>query len=255
MTYTIYLITNKINNKKYVGQTAVSLEKRWSRHRWRCTLKAQRQPITEAMLKYGAKNFNIFLIDFADSLEDSNRKEVFWGMFYNCLSPNGYNLKLGGRKHSSLSQEIKDKIGRAHKGKRASPETIKRLSESHKGFKVTDETKEKLSILNKGKKPHSNTNKAASLKNSKKYLFISPEGEEVLIINMRKFCLENNLGIPSMSYLANGKKKTYKGWRCKEVIGRMNKELGSRRRPLTQEVDTKESLFKDLKLGEPQKNG
>lgn len=251
MTYTIYLITNKINNKKYVGQTAVSLEKRWSRHRWRCTLKAQRQPITEAMLKYGVENFNIFPIDFADSLEDSNRKEVFWGMFYNCLSPNGYNLKLGGRKYSELSQEIKDKISAGNRGKKASPETIKRLSESHKGFKITDETKKKLSILNKGKKPHPNANKAASLKTAKKYILITPDNIEIEVINMRRFCIDNNLCQVSMSAVANKRKPFYKGWRCKEIVGRMNAELGSRRKPLLQDSSIKESLFEDLALGAP----
>lgn len=241
--FIIYLITNKLNTKKYVGQTTMTIEERWKRHCWRCTLKTKRQIISSAILKYGKENFQIFEIDYANSLEEANRKEVYWGLFYNALCPNGYNLKLGGRCYSATSNETRAKIGLANKGKKASPETIKRLSESHKGFKVADGTKEKLSILNKGKKSHHNTNKAASSKVCKKYVFISPEGKEVVIINMRKFCLENNLGIPSMSYLATGKKKIYKGWRCKEVLGRMNKELGSRRFP----------LLEDLALGAPVK--
>lgn len=233
--FTIYIITNKINNKKYIGQTTLTIKERFTRHCWRSTFLKDNQIIPKAIEKYGKENFQIFEIDYADSLEEANRKEVYWGIFYNSLSPNGYNLKLGGRKYAAMAQETKDKIGKAHKGRKASPETIKRLSESHMGFKVSDETREKMSKINKGKKPHKNTNIAASLKTSKKYLLLSPEGVETEIINMRQFCLTNDLSITRMSNLVNGKVETYKGWKFLKNLGRMNEQLGSRRKPLRYE--------------------
>jgi len=230
--FIIYLVTNKINNKKYIGQTIVSLKKRWQRHCWTCTLQAKRQAITEAIAKYGKESFQIFEIDYADSLEEANRKEVYWGLFYNSLSPNGYNLKLGGRKYAKMAQETKDKISKSNKGKIISKETRKKSSLSHKGFKPSQETREKLSIINKGKKPHENTVRAASQKSSKKYLMISPDGEEIIIINMRAFCRENNLSLQMMTKVCSKKVASHKGWKHIKTLNRMNEELGSRRKPL-----------------------
>lgn len=35
----IYLITNNVNGKQYVGQTTKTIEERWKRHCWQSTLK------------------------------------------------------------------------------------------------------------------------------------------------------------------------------------------------------------------------
>lgn len=229
---TIYLITNSINDKKYVGQTIKTIQERWARHCWTCNLKANRMPITEAISKYRKENFKIEKIDEAESLEEANQKEIHWANYYNTFSPNGYNLKAGGRKYLHMSEETKQKLRIAMTGRKATEETRRKSSESHKGFKVTDETKKKLSEINKGKPTHENTIRAAKEKSCKKYKFLSPEGEEVIIINMAKFCRDNNLWESNMNEVAKGKKLQYKGWKCLENYGFMYNELGSRRHPL-----------------------
>ncbi len=228
----IYLITNLINNKKYVGQTIKSIELRWKRHCWSCTLKANRLAISGAIKKYNKENFKIEQIDYANSLEEANKKEVYWANFYNCFCPNGYNLKAGGRKYIYVSEETKIKIGNSNRGKKISEETRKRLSDSHKGIKLTEEAKQKLSILNKGKKPHKNTQLGASQKVCKKYLLISPENIIVEVVNMKKFCKEKNIHPASMSAVVQGHKESCKGWRLHADLGFMFNFLGSRRNPL-----------------------
>lgn len=170
---TIYLIENTINEKKYVGQTNQPLEKRFSRHCWNCSSK--KMVISQAIQKYKKENFSIKAIDFASSLEEGNEKEVYWANFYNCISPNGYNLKAGGRKFSTFSNEAKEKISKSNLGKKVSEATKKKLSDSHKGYKVKESTKDKLSKINKGKKPHKNTNLGASLKILKNIYFYLPK--------------------------------------------------------------------------------
>ncbi len=211
--FIIYLIINRINNKKYIGQTILTVSERWNRHCWSCTIKSKKMIISTAIEKYGRNNFYIFEIDYATTLEESNRKEVFWGLFYNTLSPSGYNLKLGGRKYSVISEETKRKISIAHQGRKASSETLKKLSKSHMGHKVTEETKIKLSNINKGKKSHTNANIACSVKTSKKYLFISPQGQRIEILNMRRFAKENNLHLSAIHRVINGEQDNHKGWK------------------------------------------
>ena len=54
----------------------------------------------------------------------------------------GEKNPMYGKKHS---EEVRNKISRAHKGKKMSAETRKRMSESRKGHLVSEETRKKLS--------------------------------------------------------------------------------------------------------------
>jgi group I intron endonuclease len=229
--FTIYLITNIVNNKKYVGQTIVSLEKRWKRHCWGCTVKSKRMIISIAIEKHGKESFKIQQIDTAQTLEEANEKEVYWAKHHNCFSPFGYNLKAGGRKTAIVSKETRDRIKRGNLGKKASPETLKKLSESHKGIRLSKEAKEKLSRINKGKKPHPNTLDAQTNKNCKIFILLSPSGEEIKVTNMRKFCRENNLHPSNMCLLTKGRLESHNGWKMIKDCGYVWEIVGSRRHP------------------------
>ena len=58
----IYKITNKINGKIYIGQTAKSIKERFNQHclKWSCCTKFK-----YAINKYGKENFIIEQIDHA----------------------------------------------------------------------------------------------------------------------------------------------------------------------------------------------
>ncbi len=88
----VYLATNKVNGKQYVGQTIRSLEERWKDH---CRVKDDNY-FHRAIHKYGAENFTLEVIDTAESGEALDEKEIFWIKKLNTLFPNGYNLKEGG---------------------------------------------------------------------------------------------------------------------------------------------------------------
>lgn len=227
----IYLIENIVNDKKYVGQTTKNLSTRFSRHCWSSEFK-KNMPISCAIKKYGKDKFTIVEIDRCETLEDANQKEVYWANYYNTFSPIGYNLKAGGRKYLQMAEETKLKISISNTGKTRSIESKKRLSDSHKGYKLLESTKQKLSILNKGKVLEDTTKNSISLKNSKRYLLMSPSGEEIEVFSMKNFCKENNLQATNMSQLVNGKLEKYKGWTFLKDLGYESSRLGSRRNPL-----------------------
>lgn len=208
----IYKITNLINGKIYIGQTTTTLEKRWKRHTWTCTQKNPRMAITHAINKYGKENFTIELIYTASSISELNEKEIFYIKLFDSLSPNGYNLSIGGmnRVHS---EETRKKISESNKGRIVSDETRRKSSESHKGFKVTEETKEKLRIANTGKKVSEKTRLLCSEKLAKTYTLVSPTGELVTFTNMTKFCKENNLSKSKLCLVAQGKRNHHQGWK------------------------------------------
>jgi len=212
----IYLITNLKNGKKYVGQTIKTVEERFKRHTWATTLKNCKMAITLAIKKYGKENFRVEKLLKCDNLEELNFFEVIFSQMYNTMSPHGYNLKVGGRKSLVVSEETRVKISRANRGRKATPETIKKLSESHKGFKISDETKQKLSKINKGKRGTDKCYENAAKANQKTYIMINPFGEEVTIINMAKFCRDNNLSRTKMCEVVKHRAAEHKGWRVSD---------------------------------------
>lgn len=91
----IYVITNQINNKQYVGQTTKSIEERFQEHIY-CS-KSDRlkgRPLYSAIRKYGADNFNIALLEECQN-DELNEKEVIWIDRLNTYR-NGYNATIGG---------------------------------------------------------------------------------------------------------------------------------------------------------------
>lgn len=89
----IYLITNNVNNKKYVGQTIGSIQERWNQH-LRATREKGSRHLYDAIKKYGYQSFSIQKIEEVPN-EQLNERECFWISYYDSFK-NGYNMTSGG---------------------------------------------------------------------------------------------------------------------------------------------------------------
>jgi group I intron endonuclease len=145
----IYTITNKTDNKIYVGQTIGDLERRWKGH---LNPRSNCRYLSSAIKKYGVDNFEFKLvcITFDNQLDDMEIKYI---EKYNSLVPNGYNLKRGGnsgRHHAETKQKITDTLKQRYKNGLIHPRsqlgiphseiTKKKISESLKGQHRSQET-------------------------------------------------------------------------------------------------------------------
>ena len=114
----IYKITNKLNNKCYIGQTSETLEKRVKRHfGYQC--KENDTKFYRAIRKYGKDNFCFEQIDESDNQDELDEKEVYWIHFYDSVN-NGYNSKddkgkCGGDTltHNPNLDKIREKISKS----------------------------------------------------------------------------------------------------------------------------------------------
>lgn len=91
----IYKITNKINQKSYIGKTIKTIEERFKEHIYdskrRCE---ENRPLYSAMNKYGIENFTIETIEECSN-EVASEREQFWIQAYATFK-NGYNATIGG---------------------------------------------------------------------------------------------------------------------------------------------------------------
>ena len=94
----IYLITNKINGKYYVGQSK-DIYTRWKREKRIASNpndKNYNDVIFRAIRKYGIENFSWTVLEEC-KIEELNQREIYWAKYYNSYRPNGYNVaKCGG---------------------------------------------------------------------------------------------------------------------------------------------------------------
>lgn len=91
----IYLITNTVNGKRYVGQTT-NTQQRWRQH-IHSAKHGSAYPIHAAIRKYGVENFALRIVE--NVVGDRNNllsAEVRCIQQYGSLAPNGYNLTSGG---------------------------------------------------------------------------------------------------------------------------------------------------------------
>ena len=115
----IYKITNKINNKIYIGQTVSHILNHRKYRKYGCIgrfnshiseskslKKNQCTYLNNAIRKYGPEHFTVDLLTTCD-ITKGDEIETEYISKYNSLYPNGYNLKNGGKvfKHTNESKK------------------------------------------------------------------------------------------------------------------------------------------------------
>lgn len=116
----IYIITNTITTKQYVGQAnshrlncgvykPFGYKKRFTDHTSEAlcnTKKKQCSFLNNSIRKYGTDKFIVELIERCLP-ENADSREEYWITEYKTLFPNGYNLTSGGRKCVSTEHSRK----------------------------------------------------------------------------------------------------------------------------------------------------
>lgn len=124
MDYLIYKITNKVNDKIYIGKTKkyykekyFGIEGRFNNHIVSANSKSKCNDcprLYNAIRKYGKDNFTIELVE-ETTIDLINQQEIYYINNFKSFDSNiGYNIALGGgRSVVNVSNEIRTKISKA----------------------------------------------------------------------------------------------------------------------------------------------
>jgi len=147
----IYLTTNLINNKKYIGSTNNNNPYYLGSGVY----------LNKAIKKYGRKNFKREILETVSNLEELRKKEEYYIKLYNAInSKEFYNVsKKGvgtkpGYNSKIYTEERNKKIGLAHKGQKRYEGLGIKISEKTKNKPKPPRTKEhneKIGLSNRGK--------------------------------------------------------------------------------------------------------
>lgn len=232
MYHIVYLTTNLINQKIYVGvHSTYNLNDGYL---------GSGKILQRSINKYGMENFKIQILYYCLSDKDAYEIERQIVDLPFTLKTNTYNIAIGGiggRREivsSRLgktfeeifgvkkSQEIKEKISRI--GTKHTPESLIKISMASKNKKHSKESKLKMSAIKKGYKfsdtAKLNMSNAKSLENNpnaKRWIITNPNGEVFDFVgNIVKFLSDMNLCIKTVRKFYNkGKIETHKklkGW-------------------------------------------
>lgn len=155
MSYRVYLITNLINDKKYVGITHNTIEHRFEEHLQKSRCKNGTWILHRALRKYGQENFKIELLEDNIDKQQIGDKETYYINLYDTYN-NGYNMTLGGAGTSGYKHP--KGFVKTYIDKIITLERNAKISQSLKGKSFTQSHKTNLSIsMKEFHKTHDNS--------------------------------------------------------------------------------------------------
>lgn len=177
----IYLTTNLINGKKYIGQhQATEFDKNYS---------GSGKLIKQAFKKYGRSNFKTELIESCNNQDELNKREKYWIGYYKADESNDfYNISNGGAsgfgglvgdKNPAKRLDVREKMSKNH-------HNVKKENNPNYGKQMTDEQKQKISqarILNGSAKGSKNPMYGRRKENNPSYkkIHINKDGKDIMI--------------------------------------------------------------------------
>ncbi len=142
--WTIYVVTNILNNKRYIGLTRQTLRSRWYGH---CSPYKNNTLLNRAIRKYGTGVFTITALCHCMTHEDACFVERLLIFERHTMKPTGYNLTAGGDGTLSYKRPHHQNVAHSARMKRfyeRHPEQRALIGDQHRGKTMSPEAREKI---------------------------------------------------------------------------------------------------------------
>lgn len=135
----VYVATNTVNGKRYIGMTSRSIKERFKEHVNDSNSRPKNR-FLRAVRKYGIKSFKIEVICREKSRLAALESEI---LLILDREPE-YNSTLGGEGGQGFPPDVREKIGATFRGKKLSTEHCEKIAASKRGKPRSAETIEKM---------------------------------------------------------------------------------------------------------------
>lgn len=137
----IYKITSP-SNKLYIGQS-INIENRWKLYRSNPKSFKSQTKLYNSIIKHGV-DFHIF--EVIEECEENMllERETFWKNYYKVLDIPSLCCRIDG-KGGRNSKETNEKIKESRRLNPLTEEIKKKIGDAHRGLKYSDESKDKIS--------------------------------------------------------------------------------------------------------------
>lgn len=233
----IYKITCTTTGKFYIGSSS-EIKRRWVVHKYRLKHGIHINPYLQSVYnKYGLDSF---LFEIIEEVEDKNnllKIEQEWldrtKSFDRTI---GYNLTnvAGGGALTWKSWIITDPEGNefetenlqefCRKNNLSAGQmgniALRQAKTSHKGYFCRPANLSKEEWENTPYKVKQYKDKNGKIRKERIPIYWKityPDGNEIIIENLTKFCKENNMSIREMLRVSSGRKETYHGFKCENI--------------------------------------
>lgn len=225
----VYKIKNLINGKVYIGKDASRDHHRWYYHRW-----AYNKPhvadydkiLYRAFRKYGVENFSYEILQESDAPDLLNEIETYFiGSYQSCDPEYGYNQRvLGGPQPTRYTYHVRSPdqqiyiVNHLPNFCREHDLNLKNMyyvqsarRKHHKGWQCVKAGDEFPNIEAKRSGSHKVKRKIHS--KTCNWLLLDPNNNEILINDLKAFCLSNDLRYRCMLRVSSGERPHHKHWK------------------------------------------
>lgn len=214
--YTVYIHTNKLNNKVYIGITKQIPERRWGKN----GINYKSTPyFYSAIKKYGWDNFEHEILFTGLTKEEACEQECrLIKEFKSNDREFGYNITDGGNA-PSMPESIRKQLSQRLKGNKnclgrvLSEEVRRKIGDAQRGRKFTIEHRKKISEAKKGR-----THKPISIEarqkiaNSHKKKAVYCEETKQIFVSIQECARQMNIDATNICACCKGKHKICKGF-------------------------------------------
>lgn len=230
----VYIICNTITDRKYIGKKTFWFRRKDKKTQRRKTRESDwrdyyssSDDLLADVKAIGEDKFNRFILHLCTTKKQMTflEQKEQWdnGVL---LTDEFYNTNIGGKffvRERKIYCAEKKIVRFNDKWREEASERLKKRNPAK-----TPEARAKISAKKRGEnhhqygKPISETHKeklhaAARAAVISDWNVITPDGENLVVSNMLQFCRDHGLTASAMTAVAQGKRKTHKGYRCTKV--------------------------------------
>lgn len=219
-TTNVYVITNQVNGKRYIGITTKPVEQRLHEH-----ILASRRGVPfalyGAMRKHGEESFQIECLESCAGEELAKRRERKYIAEMNSME-SGYNMTAGGDGFACLvrTEEHRRRIGDAHRGKQVSPEMRRRISETlvaQPGRQHTEDSRKKIGEAQTGDQHWTKRRTDVRPGVPGRYIVTMPDGSQREVVGLSAFAREHGLVPGSLAKTVHCSDRSHRGYSARRV--------------------------------------